>query len=75
MYEINHFRILILSASTFTEEKEKTAVMIRFLFRLVHSKEKKAEMFKAMLIFGNSAVFVYGMCVCAHACTLACVYA
>ena len=74
MYEINHFRILILSASTFTEEKEKTAVVIRFLFRLVHSKEKKAEMFKAMLIFGSSAVFVYGVCVCTcmHTCMCVC---
>lgn len=52
MYEINHFRILILSAPAFTEEKEKIAVMIKIsVIKLVHRKKMKAEAFKSYADF------------------------
>lgn len=50
MYELNHLRISILIALAFTEEKEKTVVMIKFLFKLFHRKEVKAEMFKRYVV-------------------------
>ena len=42
---------MILSAPAFTEEKVKIAVMIKFLTKLVHRKEMKAEMFKSYVDF------------------------
>ena len=76
VYEINHFRFLILSASTFTEEEEKIAVMIRFLSTLVHRKERKAGLFRSYVDFwklGSICLWFASARTCVRACVRVCV--
>ena len=67
---------MILSASTFTEEEEKIAVMIRFLSTLVHRKERKAGLFRSYVDFwklGSICLWFASARTCVRACVRACV--